>query len=62
MYSNEIQNWLSVRNYCLTTSEYIWLINQSNSSQIDHIKNEGIKIHLWTNDKYDWGINIVNNR
>ena len=61
MYSNEIQIWLLERNYHLTPSEYIWLINHSNSTQIDHVKNENGKIHLWTNDGYKWSIIVENN-
>lgn len=58
MYSNEIQSWLSSRNYTLTPQEYIWLINHSNSSQIDHVKNENGQIRIWTNDGHKWSINV----
>lgn len=61
MYSNEIQAWLSEKNFHLTPSEYIWLINRSGSIQIDHIKNENGKFHIWTNDGHEWSINVDNN-
>lgn len=60
MYSSEIQSWLSARNYHLSSKEYIWLINESESTQIDHIKYENGQIHLWTNDEYHWSITVEN--
>lgn len=60
MYSSEIQSWLSIRNYHLTSKEYIWLIIESASIQIDHIKYDQFdnKFSLWTNDGYSWEITV----
>lgn len=60
MYSSEIQSWLSTRNYHLTSKEYIWLILESASIQIDHIKYDPFanKFLLWTNDGYSWEITV----
>lgn len=61
MYSWEIQNWLSDRNYSLTSKEYIWLIKDSQSKQIDHIKFDTYsdRFQLWTKDGYEWMVNVT---
>ena len=60
MYSEEIQNWLSERNYNLSSDEYIWLTLYSKSIQIDHIKFDpySSKFSIWTNDGYSWQITV----
>lgn len=60
MYSEEIQNWLASKQYNLTSKEYIWLINEENNCQIDHISFDSFsnKYSIWTNDGYGWQITV----
>lgn len=58
MYSEEIQNWLASKQYNLTSDEYVWMINEENNPQIDHILFDPYsnKYSIWTNDGYGWQI------
>lgn len=56
MYSNEIAEYVRLRNYVLTIYEYCDIIKTS--PQIDHIKYEDELFKLYTNDGYQFKLKI----
>ena len=56
MYSHEIEEYLKIRNYLLTSREYIRILQES--PQINHVIYKDDVITIWTEDRYKFTLRI----
>lgn len=56
MYSHEIEEYLKIRDYLLTTKEYIKILQES--PQINHVIYKDDVITIWTEDRYKFTLKI----
>ncbi len=59
MYSHEIQKLLELRNYMISYKEYIQIIR---SPQVDHVVFKNHQFQIWTNDGYQFKLQIRKER
>jgi hypothetical protein len=59
MYSHEIKKLLELRNNLVSLKEYYEIIK---STQVDHVKYENEKFHIWTTDGYEFKLQIRKER
>lgn len=55
MYSEEIKRLIEQRNYLISIKEYIEIIR---SPQVDHVTYKNQQFILWTNDGYQFKLQI----
>lgn len=55
MYSYEIKQLLEAKQYLISIQDYIEIIR---SPQVDHVEYKNQQFHIWTNDGYQFKLQI----